>query len=68
MPCGQLASSAVRPRSVTGPAAIRSRSHTATSPESVRGVKTWPKAVWIFLHEEGLSFKKNSAAPGADAA
>jgi len=33
-----------------------------------RGVKTQPRAVWVFVHAEGLSFKKNSAARGADAA
>jgi putative transposase len=32
-----------------------------------RGIKTHPRAVWVFVHAEGLSFKKNSAAPGADA-
>ena len=30
-----------------------------------RGIKTQPRAVWVFLHAEGLSFKKNAAAPGA---
>jgi transposase len=33
-----------------------------------RGIKTHPKAVWVFVHTEGLSFKKNPAARGADAA
>lgn len=33
-----------------------------------RGVKTQPRAVWAFVHDEGLSFKKNPAARGADAA
>jgi transposase len=32
-----------------------------------RGIKTQPRAVWVFLHAEGLSFKKNSAAAGAGA-
>jgi len=32
-----------------------------------RGIKTHPRAVWVFVHAEGLSFKKNSAAPGTDA-
>ena len=31
-----------------------------------RGIKTHPKAVWVFVHAEGLSFKKNAAARGAD--
>jgi len=33
-----------------------------------RGIKIHARAVWTFVHAEGLSFKKNSAAPGADAA
>ena len=33
-----------------------------------RGVKTQPRAVWIFAHDEGLSFKKSPAARGADPA
>lgn len=32
------------------------------------GIKAHPKAVWIFVHDEGLSFKKNPAARGADPA
>lgn len=32
-----------------------------------QGIKTHPRAVWVFVHAEGLSFKKNSAAPGTDA-
>jgi len=27
-----------------------------------RGIKTHPRAVWVFVHAEGLSFKKNGAA------
>ena len=30
------------------------------------GVTAHPKAVWIFVHAEGLSFKKNAAARRAD--
>ena len=33
-----------------------------------RGIKTDRRAVWVFLHAEGLSFKKNRAAGRADAA
>jgi putative transposase len=33
-----------------------------------RGIKIHARAVWVFVHAEGLSFKKNSAARGADAA
>jgi transposase len=27
-----------------------------------RGITAHPGAVWVFVHDEGLSFKKNSAA------
>lgn len=30
-----------------------------------RGVKTDPRAVWVFVHAEGLSFKKNKSASRA---
>jgi putative transposase len=33
-----------------------------------RGIKSELHAVWVFAHDEGLSFKKNSARRGADAA
>jgi putative transposase len=33
-----------------------------------RGIKTDRRAVWVFLHAEGLSFKKNRAGGRADAA
>lgn len=32
-----------------------------------RGVKTQARAVWVFAHAEGLSFKKNARGLGADA-
>lgn len=32
-----------------------------------RGIKTDRRAVWVFLHAEGLSFKKNRATGRADA-
>jgi putative transposase len=32
-----------------------------------QGIKTHPRALWVFVHAEGLSFKKNSAAPRTDA-
>jgi len=66
-----------KPRVLSGDVAVWLRERLAAGPVTLRGltaelaergVKTWPKAVWIFLHDEGLSFKKNSAAPGADAA
>ena len=33
-----------------------------TAELAARGVKTDRRAVWVFLHAEGLSFKKNRAA------
>jgi transposase len=35
---------------------------------AARGVKTQPRAVWVFVHDEDLSFKKNPAARRADTA
>jgi putative transposase len=35
---------------------------------SARGIKTDRRAVWVFLHAEGLSFKKNRAASRAGTA
>lgn len=35
---------------------------------AARGIKSDRRAVWVFLHAEGLSFKKNRAAGRADAA
>jgi putative transposase len=32
---------------------------------AARGIKTDARAVWVFVHREGLSFKKNRAAGGA---
>jgi transposase len=52
----------LRQRIAQGPATLRG----LTAELAERGVKTQPRAVWVFLHDEGLSFKKNSAAPGAD--
>jgi len=31
---------------------------------AVRGIRTHQKTVWLFVHAEGLSFKKNRAADG----
>jgi putative transposase len=31
-----------------------------------RGIKTQARAVWVFVHAEGLSFKKNPTARRAD--
>jgi putative transposase len=33
-----------------------------------RGIKSDRRAVWVFVHAEGLSFKKNRAGSRADAA
>ena len=50
----------LRERIASGPATLRG----LTAELAQRGVKTQPRAVWVFLREEGFSFKKNSAAPG----
>ena len=39
-----------------------------TAELAARGIKTDRRAVWVFLHAEGLSFKKNRAAHRADPA
>ena len=54
----------LRARVATGPITLRG----LTAELAARGIKTQPRAVWVFLHAEGLSFKKNPAARGADAA
>jgi putative transposase len=53
----------LRERIASGPVTLRG----LTAELAERGIKTQPRAVWVFLHAEGLSFKKNSAAAGADA-
>nr|WP_295105929.1 transposase [uncultured Caulobacter sp.] len=64
-----------KPRTLSGECADWLRARVASGPVTLRGltaelaergIKTQPRAVWVFLHAEGLSFKKNSAAPGAD--
>src|SRR5882672_1057866 len=52
----------LRERVASGPVTLRG----LTAELAERGIKTQPRAVWVFLHAEGLSFKKNPAAPGAD--
>ncbi len=54
----------LRARVQAGPFTLRG----LTAELAGRGVKTQPRAVWVFVHDEGLSFKKNPAARGADAA
>lgn len=65
-----------KPRTLSGEAADWLRQRVASGPFTLRGlaaelaergIKTEARAVWVFVHAEGLSFKKNAAAPGADA-
>jgi putative transposase len=53
----------LRQRIEAGPFTLRG----LTAELAGRGIKTQPRAVWVFVHAEGLSFKKNAAARGADA-
>ena len=64
-----------KPRTLSGACAEWLRERVASGPVTLRGltaelaergVKTQPRAVWVFLHAEGLSFKKNAAASRAD--
>ena len=48
----------LRARVAEGPFTTRG----LTAELATRGIKTDRRAVWVFLHTEGLSFKKNSAA------
>lgn len=66
-----------KPRTLSGDVADWLRERVASGPFTLRGlaaelkdrgIKTDARAVWVFVHAEGLSFKKNSAARGADAA
>jgi putative transposase len=52
----------LRERIASGPVTLRG----LTAELAERGIKTQPRAVWVFLHAEGLSFKKNSVPAGAD--
>jgi putative transposase len=54
----------LRARCGSGPFTTRS----LTAELEARGIKTSRRAVWVFLHAEGLSFKKNRAAGRADPA
>jgi putative transposase len=65
-----------KPRTLSGDSAEWLRRRIASGPFTLRGlaaelaergIKTHPRAVWVFVHAEGLSFKKNPAAGGADA-
>ena len=66
-----------KPRTLSGDVADWLRERVASGPFTLRGlaaelrargIKTEARAVWVFVHAEGLSFKKNPAARGADAA
>ncbi len=54
----------LRERMTAGPFTLKGLSAELAE----RGIKAHAKAVWVFVHAEGLSFKKNSAGRGADAA
>ena len=63
-----------KPRTLSGECAEWLRARVASGPFTLRGltaelaergIKTQARAVWVFVHAEGLSFKKNSAARGA---
>ena len=65
-----------KPRTLSGDCAEWLRGRIASGPVTLRGlatelaergIKTQPRAVWVFLHAEGLSFKKNPVSAGADA-
>jgi putative transposase len=65
-----------KPRVLSGDCAAWLRARIASGPFTLRGlarelaergIKSNARAVWVFVHAEGLSFKKNSAARGADA-
>jgi putative transposase len=53
----------LRERVSAGPVTLRG----LTAELAERGIKTAPRAVWVFLHDEGLSFKKKSVPRRADA-
>lgn len=65
-----------KPRTLSGDCADWLRARIGSGPFTLRGlagelaergIKTDPRAVWVFVHAEGLSFKKNDAARGTGA-
>jgi putative transposase len=65
-----------KPRRLSGDCADWLRARIASGPFTLRGlaaelaergIKSNPRAVWVFVHTEGLSFKKNGSTRGADA-
>jgi putative transposase len=66
--------SAATPRTLSGESAGWLRARIAAGPFTLRGlsaelaehgIKTHPRAVWVFVHAEGLSFKNVWPAPSA---
>ena len=66
-----------KPRTLSGPRAAWLRERVRSAPFTLRGltdelaargVKTDPRAIWVFLRAEGLSFKKNRSASRSGAA
>jgi len=64
-----------KPRTLSGECADWLRERVASGPVTLRGltaelaergIKTQPRAVWVFLHAENLSFKKTPVSAGAD--
>jgi putative transposase len=65
-----------KPRMLSGDCAQWLRDRIASGPFTLRGlaaelaergIKSHPRAVWVFVHAEGLSFKKNRSAGRTDA-
>ena len=52
----------LRKRVRSGPFTLRK----LTKELAARGIKTVVRAVWTFVHAEGLSFKKNDPASGTN--
>ena len=50
----------LRARIAAGPFTLRK----LTAELAARGIRTHQKTVWLFVHTEGLSYKKNRAADG----
>ena len=64
----------LKPRTLSGERADWLRARIAAGPFTLRGlsaelaergIKTHPRAVWVFVHAEGLSFKNVWPAPFA---
>jgi putative transposase len=64
-----------KPRTLSGECAQWLSARLASGPFTLRGlaaelaergIKTHPRAVWVFVHAQGLSYKKNPSARGTD--